>query len=908
MGRWIERRMSLAVMRRAFFLLVCLAALAPAAHAEPFRDGDVFAGVGDGMVAHYNPHGDLLEALDASFPGSETTGCTFDSAGNLYGTAFSAGGIRGFRGPIEPHTQLGLFGSGSLSGHPESMVFDNLGFAYVGAVDGDNEVRKFDPDGLLVKQFAVGTESRGSDWIDLSADRSTLFYTSEGPSVLRYDLINSQQLAPLTTALPGSSGFALRVLPDGSVLVANTQYVARVAPTGEILRTYATPEATYLFALNLDPDGKSFWTGDYSARKLFKFDLASGLVTKTIQTTGPNLSGICVYGELSAARQDSDGDGLPDEWEEKGLDFDRDGHIDVDLPALGAKKDHKDIFLHLAYLEKTGGFLGFGNHAHRPSENALNKLRSAFRNAPVANADGVSGITLHTRLGDPVAEDDANKDIGSCNGNNYDWSEFDGIKAVQLPVRERPVFHFALVGHDMHNCKGQAIGGKSRNRLDDLFGSGASDFVVAQGSGASDQTIAGTIMHELGHNLGLGHGGVEPATDVSQQQARHDGFKPNYLSVMNYSFQNPGLRHRENGKMKYGLLDYSRFGADALPDLDERTLDEGTGLRGSAAVKDYGSIFFCPNGKSKEIDNLIGPLNWDCKDPTGEVVTNLDINKEAGDPILRTAEEWSRLRFSGGAIGAAGATVELPLLTPEGPSPEPTLEQLAANRLPSSLNATQITATPADQLTLTAHLSATETQAAIGGASLVFRRAGNDEILCQAATDDDGNAHCDYVADSESTRSALLNEGYAASFAGDEAYQPSTALGAPNPLVGGSSGITPPGTGPGTPSTTPGPGTANPPAPPTGKGLKLSDVIRFSHRRCTPPRSIKLTIRKRKGLAVRRVNVYVGRRDPRIAQGKRLARPIVVSKLSRGRVTLRVKVSLKDGRVISGIRTLRGCG
>ena len=37
-------------------------------------------------------------------------------------------------------------------------------------------------------------------------------------------------------------------------------------------------------------------------------------------------------------------------------------------------------------------------------------------------------------------------------------------------------------------------------------------------------------MHELGHNLGLRHGGDD---NVHR--------KPNYLSVMNYSFQTTGM-------------------------------------------------------------------------------------------------------------------------------------------------------------------------------------------------------------------------------------------------------------------------------------------------------------------------------------------------------------------------------
>ncbi len=43
-------------------------------------------------------------------------------------------------------------------------------------------------------------------------------------------------------------------------------------------------------------------------------------------------------------------------------------------------------------------------------------------------------------------------------------------------------------------------------------------------------------MHELGHNLGLQHGGADDWNN-----------KPNYLSVMNYLFQQDGLTVPERG-------------------------------------------------------------------------------------------------------------------------------------------------------------------------------------------------------------------------------------------------------------------------------------------------------------------------------------------------------------------------
>ncbi|MDX1670055.1 MAG: hypothetical protein R3194_11600, partial [Limnobacter sp.] len=37
-------------------------------------------------------------------------------------------------------------------------------------------------------QFDVATDDRGSDWIDLAADQCTMYYTSEGTLVKRFDV------------------------------------------------------------------------------------------------------------------------------------------------------------------------------------------------------------------------------------------------------------------------------------------------------------------------------------------------------------------------------------------------------------------------------------------------------------------------------------------------------------------------------------------------------------------------------------------------------------------------------------------------------------------------------------------------------------------------------------------------
>ena len=283
--------------------------LPPAVLAQgvPYQLGDVFVSVSNGKVQHWNPQGTtLLETLDSlksdTFQGSSTTGMAFDSIGNLYLTTFVGGDVTKFdnKGVL-----IGTFGTG-YSGFPESILFDRSGNAYVGSVDSpnfQNPVRKFDPAGNPLGSFAIQPEVRGSDWIDLAGDQCTLFYTSEGISILRFNLCSQQQLANFNlTALPGRAAYALRILPSGGVLVADTSVIVRLDAAGnQIQPPYDAPGEDCWFALNLDPDGKSFWSADFCSSQVHKFDIESGteLLRFSTGTAPGTVFGLAVFGEIT---------------------------------------------------------------------------------------------------------------------------------------------------------------------------------------------------------------------------------------------------------------------------------------------------------------------------------------------------------------------------------------------------------------------------------------------------------------------------------------------------------------------------------------------------------------------------------------------------------------------------------
>jgi hypothetical protein len=306
----------------------------------------------------------------------------------------------------------------------------------------------------------------------------------------------------------------------------------------------------------------------------------------------------------------------------------------------------------------------------------MNRVRDAFASAPVVNLDGRSGINLHIMLSSQHEE--TSQVIGTENSDcDYSWGDVDKLKASSFPLARRPIFHYALYAHDSPRepC---SFGGVSRNG-DFIYG-GASDFLMTLGdpNDYGKKTLqlveATDFMHELGHNLGLGHGGLDldytDPTNPKVIKANHVNSKANYLSVMNYNFSLYGLTKRDPGSNTFavGHLDYSRFGPDVLPDLDENALSEPAGLRAGDAAKDYATKYFCDGKKNSDkwIKGLQQSIDWNCKKPKSEdpVRANINLDKIPNTfSRLSTTYEWPHLQYRGGAIGAFGLLPELPATT-----------------------------------------------------------------------------------------------------------------------------------------------------------------------------------------------------------------------------------------------------
>jgi hypothetical protein len=253
---------------------------------------------------------------------------------------------------------------------------------------------------------------------------------------------------------------------------------------------------------------------------------------------------------------DTDGDGLSDRWETEGIDYDNDGQPEVDLPAMGADPQHKDMFLEVDWMERDPSciwFICWGGRTFAPQQAALDDVRAAFAAAPVSNPDGTTGIRMHIDSGagsvmNPVTgatwggQSRANRvpydqSLGSFSGDDYAWNEFQGVKGGHFDTFRNDAFHYVVYAD---TYAGSGSSGISR-------GIPGADFLVTDGdegwnngSGFTRTQERGTFMHELGHNLSLRHGGD---TDAN--------YRTGYRSIMSYAYQLVGLPPGSR-------LDYSR--------------------------------------------------------------------------------------------------------------------------------------------------------------------------------------------------------------------------------------------------------------------------------------------------------------------------------------------------------------
>jgi len=301
------------------------------------------------------------------------------------------------------------------------------------------------------------------------------------------------------------------------------------------------------------------------------------------------------------------------------------------------------------------------------------------------------------------------------------------------------ITHYALfaknIGADSTQC---GPSGEAELNGNDLIVSLGCGFT---GPAGSAQEIRGTLMHELGHNFGLLHGGGDA-----------DNCKPNEISVMNYARQVPWTylsATTTSGAPAEWVLTYSR---EKLPDLNENGgLSESAVLSITASQwsgtlpvgsSQFQMIIGNPGANPPVFEKSTGaPIDWN--NAAGSVASQ-NINKISGMlgcdtgttlSVLRSYDEWSLLNAA--ALNFRdGASIDGLIF----PDPD-TLSELIPAAL-EGVQGTLLTLNPIADVQAGVPITATGTLTTlsgtpIAGATITFTGSGAGNLV-HATTDSNG--------------------------------------------------------------------------------------------------------------------------------------------------------------------------
>ncbi len=239
--------------------------------------------------------------------------------------------------------------------------------------------------------------------------------------------------------------------------------------------------------------------------------------------------------------KDTDRDGVWDGWEVHGHDW-------VDYAGMGAHPLRKDVFVEIDYEHYHDGTR---NRSARLSDAVIRKMEQIYLGLDVTNPDGTRGIRLHV-----FQQGHLPRGHRCDNANN----------SQMFHEKHRRVFKYGqlCLTPSPNDQMGQAVVGGSR-----FFGR-AVEIDQDPGNDASEEQQGvwlGIVAHELGHTLGLRHGGE---ADIN--------CKPNYPSLMNYVYTKNFL-----GRGMTVSSTAMRFSDGRLPALDERAMSERNPFPGFSA-------------------------------------------------------------------------------------------------------------------------------------------------------------------------------------------------------------------------------------------------------------------------------------------------------------------------------------
>lgn len=389
------------------------------------------------------------------------------------------------------------------------------------------------------------------------------------------------------------------------------------------------------------------------------------------------------------ANVDSDGDGLLDEWETNGYPSqvfnEKTGEVETHLVPIhkwGADPHHKDLFLQLNWMKPkwtanglkcdseayAGGAEGVARflqcsdsdlNRFEPSRRTLRQLEQIFAE---------NDITLHIDAGDYISPsltnyDDARggekvpyeylyldhqaliKTFGTDDAEvivRNGWLDEETAQAMakkhtinemrdELLRERRGVFRVGLIGDTMYRAR-NAAGEWVDSRSTGVANMGLSGLYVSKHDGINDEALVrNTILHELGHTLGLYHTGAtdpEPILNFFREQYPEQVAQdrtnklPGYCSVMNYRYQ--GTR-----------FDYSQD--DGMPSSTVGEITDGCNPADNAfkIPSDWSSLTIGAKDFGVDPTKLVSVTGEVPDEPTAEEVKRLSAPSRNGDAGFR---------------------------------------------------------------------------------------------------------------------------------------------------------------------------------------------------------------------------------------------------------------------------------
>ncbi len=341
--------------------------------------------------------------------------------------------------------------------------------------------------------------------------------------------------------------------------------------------------------------------------------------------------------DVPAGTLDADGDGIPDSAEVVGGTF-----AGIDLYAMGARTGRKDIFIEIDSMSSVDPGIvpraeslqmvvdRFAAHGIAIHFDAGTKFSFSFSASNFNLGQGSSVVAY---------EPCVTMDQTTCSSNVSDKRSIYDWKDENMDLSRRSIFHYLLFGNSQF-----ANGSKSSSGLAELVGN---DLIVTLGNWGLTATAgtslnrlinyqASTIMHELGHNLGLKHGGNEDTN-----------YKPNYLSIMNYMYQLSGLDPNPAS-----LTAYQRW---RLHIGDKTPLE--CALVGSPCGDKAQFIMDFSDGSSSALDesNLLENSNigrgstsgayadWNMNGALNLGSQSIDLNGDGALTVLKDYNDWENL-------------------------------------------------------------------------------------------------------------------------------------------------------------------------------------------------------------------------------------------------------------------------